>query len=173
MIYVLAYPQFEPEISQSLAAFREVHEPNRAQLVDPHITLVFGLRNTPIENIESLCQRVASANSTISLEFSMVDFLYDPFEKTHKIALRCSIGASPLISLHEQLYDGPHQKELHPGIPYRPHMTIGANADAAKVESVDTAVIGDFPIKAIVKNLSIVSLVDDKLRSISSIPLGA
>lgn len=172
MIYVLAYPQFDTKISLSLATFRKIHEPNRAQLVAPHITLVFGVRNTPVEDIERICRHVATANSAISLEFSMADVSYDPFEKKHKIALLCSVGASPLISLHEQLYDGPHHRELHPDIPYRPHMTVGSNADVSKVERVDVALIGDFPIKAMVKNLSVVSLVGGELHSISSISLG-
>ena len=43
MIYALAYPVFDPSTARAIDAFRTAHEPERARLVAPHVTLVFGL----------------------------------------------------------------------------------------------------------------------------------
>ena len=171
MIYVLAYPQFDAKVSQSLAAFRRIHEPERSQLVAPHITLVFGVRNSSPEDIVTICEQVASNTSPISTEFSKSEVSFDPFEKTYKISLLCAEGASLLTSVHRRLYEGPHRGELDPSIPYRPHMTVGANVNLSELEDADIAAIGVFPIMAVVNSLSVVQLASGELRTISSVEL--
>ena len=171
MIYVLAYPLFDRRVSEALAAFRGLHEPARAQLVAPHVTLVFGVRNSSSEEISNICRRVAATTSVFSTKFSTSELSYDPFEKTHKISLLCAEGANLITSLHEKLYEGPHHDELHPDIPYRPHMTVGANADRSQLKNANTASIGHFPIKAEINSLSVLQLADGKLNAISSIGL--
>jgi len=171
MIYVLAYPQFDTRVSDALAAFRRLHEPVRARLVAPHVTLVFGVRNSSPEEISNICKQVATTTSAISTEFSTCEVSYDPFEKVHKISLMCAKGASLINALHEKLYEGPHNGELRPDIPYRAHMTIGANADRSQLENADTASIGPFPIKAEINSLSVVQLTAGELHAIGSFGL--
>ncbi|MGR3492737.1 MAG: 2'-5' RNA ligase family protein, partial [Shimia sp.] len=59
MIYVLAYPEFEPDIAQDIAAFRVLYEPERAELVPPHLTLVFGVNAAHLPAVEALAVRAA------------------------------------------------------------------------------------------------------------------
>ncbi len=171
MIYVLAYPRFDAAVMQSLDAFRGKHEPARARLVAPHITLVFGVRTTSAEDIAALCAQVARQTKAIATEFASAEISYDPFEKTHKISLLCSKGADLLTALHRKLYEGPHLHEFDPEMPYRPHMTIGASVERSKLHVADTASIGTFPITANIDDLAVVRLINGELQTISTIKL--
>lgn len=173
MIYVLAYPKFEADILRSILTFRSAHEPDRAGLVAPHITLVFGVQNSTPSEIAKHCELVATRTTTISVEFPSWEIVYDPFEKTHKIFLVTSTGTDRVTALHQQLYDGPHRSELHPDMPYKSHMTVATNVDRSVLEAVDVASIGTFPMKATIRSLEVVSLTDSRLSVIGSIPLVA
>lgn len=171
MIYVLAYPNFNEQVTCRLDDFRCIHEPERAKLVAPHVTLVFGVPQKLAEDVVHISRQVANITSPFSLEFLNHEISYDSFEEVHKISLGCSKGANFLISMHEKFYQGPLQDELHVDIPYRPHMTIGANANISKLENVDISTIGSFPIKAEIKSLNVVELSGNKLHTINSIKL--
>lgn len=172
MIYVLAYPHFEIDVSRSLTAFREVHEKKRAKLVAPHITLVFGLADSISQEITALCEQIASQTSVIPIQFSNSEIVYDSFENTNKIFLLTSVGRDSLMTLHDQFYDGSHHKELGHDEPYRPHMTVATNLDRSVIEDIDTTPLGSFPIKSIINSLDVVKLADGKLSTIGSFPLG-
>jgi len=167
MIYVLAYPKFEKHVLRRLDDFRRVHEPERAKLVVPHLTLVFGVKQKFTEDVVGLCEELAGVTSPISLAFSRSEISYDTFENVHKLSLVCNKGAELITALHEKLYQGPHQSERHPDIAYRPHMTVGTNFDVSKLENVDVTTIGQFPIKAEFNHLSVVQLIGKDLRAIA------
>ncbi len=171
MIYVLAYPQFEPRIASQIGTFRSEHEPERAKLVPPHITLVFGVRDADPSHIISLCEGAALTTSQIDVTFDRVEVVEDPFEKTCKLALICSKGGRDLNALHEQLYDGPHRAEFNADNPFRPHMTVATKADRQVIEATDPAPLGAFPIPAIIKGLDVVQLVGGTLTSLASVKL--
>lgn len=172
MIYVLAYPEFAPSTADALATFRAAHEPQRARLVPPHVTLVFGLRNFSAEAMADQCRRIASEARPFKVTFADGEFIHDPLENTHKIALPCVMGADELTMLHERLYDGPQRIELNPTIPYRPHMTIATNSERSVLETISTAVLGPFPLAAQITQLELVQVADGTLSNLSSFPLG-
>lgn len=172
MIYVLAYPTIDPDVSRSLAGFREGHEPERAGLVAPHVTLDFGLRATSSEAILRHCAEVALETAAIFVEFSRREVTFDRFEKMHKVFFVSDLGEDAHIALHWQLHDGPHRTERNADVPYRPHMTVATNADRAHIEEVDTAPIGAVPIKATIGGIEVVRLTDGTLSSIASVPFG-
>ena len=168
MIYVLAYPKFSEQISQRLDDFRSVHEPERARLVAPHLTLVFGVEQKFAEDVVDLCEQVAATTTSISLAFSKSEISYDPFEKVNKISLVCWKGADLITDLHERFYQGLHQNAQRSDVIYRPHMTVGTNFDISKLENVDVSTIGAFPIEAECNRLSIVELNGNELQAIKS-----
>ncbi|MCU0904669.1 MAG: 2'-5' RNA ligase family protein [Tabrizicola sp.] len=171
MIYVLAYPEFEPRVAVNIARFRHTHEPERAKLVEPHVTLVFGLRGVrPLEFVAS-CEEVAVGVPEIEVDFDATEIVHDPFEKTYKLLFLTSSGREVLTALHERLYDGPQRSELHPAIPFRPHMTVATHSDPAIIERLDTAEIGTFPIAGKIRALEIVEMVEKTLVRLRTIPL--
>lgn len=171
MIYVLAYPELPSRVSENIAVFRSSHEPDRARLVEPHITLVFGLRNIRDPDAVGFCEQTVSQLPGISIAFSNSRIDYDPFEEVHKLSLAISVGADRLIALHQSLYDGPHHSQLHPGIPYRPHMTVATNRNRSALEALDTAAIGAFPIAGRVSRLEVVKLAAGTLHTLAAFEL--
>ena len=172
MIYVLAYPEFEPNSARQINHFRSRHEPERAKLVPPHVTLVFGLKDRNPRDILTLCERVVENARRLTIEFTSSELAYDPFEHRHKLLLLCGKGGDALISLHNQIYDGLHRIELKPGIGYRPHMTVATHVDRAIIERLEVVEVGTFPISATINSLEMVELAHGNLNNLASIPFG-
>jgi hypothetical protein len=171
MIYVLAYPEFEPSVAGNIARFRQTHEPEKAKLVRPHVTLVFGLRGVRQLEFVASCEKVAEGVPAIAVDFDSTEIVHDPFEKTFKLFFLNSKGRDALKALHERLYDGPRRSELHPDIPFRPHMTVATHSDRAIIERLDASEIGAFPISGIIRALEVVQQVQETLVRLRTIPL--
>ncbi|MGL4237968.1 2'-5' RNA ligase family protein [Tabrizicola sp.] len=168
---MLAYPEFEPDAAERIDQFRSAHEPERAKVVPPHVTLMFGSRSAPPSEIISRCKSLAEQVSEFEVGLTTVEIVHDPFEKAHKLFLICTEGRRTLISLHEQLYDGPHRAELSPDHPYRPHMTVATNRRREVIELLDLAELGTFPIRGMIRALEVVDFTDGTLRPLQAILL--
>lgn len=171
MIYVLAYPQFEPHCSERIDTFRAKHEPQRAELVPPHVTLVFGVDDAHLNNLTKLVETASTRTPEFRVEFSDSKNEFDPFEQKYKIFLLCGEGSGALTSLHTQLYDGEHRAELSPEHPFRPHMTIASYAERADIEKVSTDSLGSLPIFGKVRSLVLVRFANGRLTTLKSAPL--
>ena len=146
MIYVLAYPVFDQRSAELIRAFREKHEPQRAKLVPPHITLVFGVANEHLETVSGLVDVVSRRSSAVPVAFDSHVTEFDPFEKKHKIFLRCSQGKAAVTLLHNRLYAGAHRSEFSLSHQFKPHMTIGTYNEQTDVDQVDVSAVGQFPM---------------------------
>jgi 2'-5' RNA ligase len=171
MLYVLAYPKFEPLVADRIERFRNAHEPERALLVPPHITLVFGLSTANAAEMLDLCAKTAREVAPLDITFSHGEPSYDPFERTHKLFLMCDTGKDAIISLHRRLYDGPHRSELSADTPYQPHMTIASHSDPACIAALNKDDIGPFPIPGRLQSLNVVKVANEQLTTLQCIPL--
>lgn len=171
MIYVLAFPVFEPDLEHRIAAFRRTHEPERANLVGPHITLVFGLRAVEPLAFADACARAVSQTAEIKVAFSGSRVVHDPHENTYKIFLMVSTGKNQITRVHQSLYDNPLRAQLDPGCPYRPHMTVATHPDRSCLDAIDVGVLGDFPIRGVIRRIEVVELDAGQLRTIRTLAL--
>ena len=171
MNYVLTYPIFDPTTAERIARFRSAHEPERARLVPPHITLVFGLDSQHAPTLAKRCSRLAEQNSAFSVTLTRSEIIFDPFEKAHKLFLICSGGADRLTGLHDCLYKGALQTFLDPDHPFRPHMTVATQQTRQGVENIDHQDLGPLPITARIAALNLVKRVDNTLLPIATFPL--
>ncbi|WP_425037310.1 2'-5' RNA ligase family protein [Primorskyibacter sp. S187A] len=170
MIYVLAYPEFEPFCATRIDDFRAAHEPHRAKLVPPHITLVFGAQSAHAQVITDLALAVADQTQEFPVIFDEHAIEFDPFEQKHKIFLLCGDGAHQVTAMHKQLYEGDHRADLSAAHPFRPHMTIATYAERAQIECVDVADAGDLPLRGTLRALDIVRFSNGTLTSLKKIP---
>ncbi|GGB27457.1 2'-5' RNA ligase family protein [Allosediminivita pacifica] len=170
MIYVLAYPQFEPSVAERIRRFRTENEPARAKLVLPHVTLVFRLMNINPHEFQEHCEAVASRSSQFEVSFVSEEIAHDPFEQTYKLLLVSSSGSSQLAALHEQLYEGAQRAEQKEDIPYRPHMTVATNPDRTLVERLETSSLGGFPLLGTIRALEVLKLENGSLHHLRTIP---
>ncbi|MEM7720712.1 MAG: 2'-5' RNA ligase family protein [Pseudomonadota bacterium] len=170
MIYVLAYPRFEQSCAEHIADFRAIHEPQRAKLVPPHITLVFGSAEKHLEAISHLVEAVSSQTKSFAVSFDDWAVEFDPFEKKHKMFLLCKKGSDEATSLHNRLYEGIHRAELDTAHPFKPHMTIATYNKRAEIEQVDVSFAGELPISAKLRALELVRVVEGKLKVVRTTP---
>lgn len=172
MIYVLAYPQFEPSFAERIRRFRTENEPARAELVPPHVTLVFGLMNIRPHEFLEHCEAVASRSSQFEVSFVSEEITHDPFEQTYKLLLVSSAGSSQLAALHEQLYEGAQRAEQKEDFPYRPHMTIATNPHRTIIERLETSSLGGLPLLGTIRALEVVKLENGRLHHLRTTPFG-
>ncbi|WP_420862392.1 2'-5' RNA ligase family protein [Algirhabdus cladophorae] len=160
MIYVLAYPQFKSNTAQVLERFRAKHEPERAKMVPPHITLAFALRDIDLDLFFDHCQKICASVQPFQITFNQQAVVWDPYENTHKLFLWVGAGAAKLNNLHRRIYDDPNVPAACMDGTFRPHMTIGTNADQKALEGLDAAILSHFPIPARQNGLDVVGLLD-------------
>ena len=172
MIYVLAYPQFEPRVAERIRRFRTENEPARAKLGPPHVTLVFGLMNIRPHEFLAQCEVIADRSSQFEVSFVSEEITHDPFEQTYKLLLISSTGSSQLAALHDRLYEGVQRAERKDDIPYRPHMTVATNPDRTIIERLETSSLGGFPLLGILRALEVVKLENGGLHHLRTIPFG-
>ena len=170
MIYVLAYPRFAPSCAAQIAAFRARHEPQRAKLVPPHITLVFGAADAHLEAIRALVESVSRQTQPFTMSFDAWTSAFDPFEKAHKLFLLCGAGRAAVTALHTRLYDGPHRETLDRAHPFRPHMTIATYDTRAEIDHVEIPFAGDLPFCADLQALELVHLGGGRLTHLKRVP---
>ena len=171
MIYVLAYPKFSASAAAKISAFRKQHEPIKAELVPPHITLVFGSNDAHLEAIEDLVDAVSLQTSKFTVSFDTWVAEYDPFEKKHKVFLVCAVGRENVVELHTRLYEGPHHSDLDPTHPYRPHLTIATKDSRAEIEHLDMTIAEELPLTAELRSLELVHVSDGRLTLLKSASL--
>lgn len=158
-------------MAESLDLFRAAHESQRANLVRPHVTLVFGLKTVQPMEFLAFCTTMTGHVSELAVEFDTTEIVYDHFENSHKLLVKCSIGEPELMALHAKLYDGPHRVERHSELSYRPHMTVATNEDRSVLERLDAGEIGTFPIFGMIKSLAVVEIAAGTLRPLGTIAL--
>lgn len=171
MLYVVAFPQFEPATARRIDAFRAQHEPARARLVAPHLTLMFGVRTTSAQFICALCDQVAQDVPAFDIAFTQSEIVHDPVEGAYKCVLVAGSGYERATALHHRMYAGPHRAELDPRIPYRAHMTVATNDMRDKLAEIDAADLGALPIRSTVDAMHVVRLSEGTLETLCSVPL--
>lgn len=170
VIYVLAYPVFEPNSAERIRAFRTKHEPERAKLVPPHITLVFGVANEHLQTVAGLVDMASGQTKAFPVVFDGYVTEFDSFEKKHKMFLLCGGGNERITSLHNRLYEGAHGLEWSSAHPFEPHMTIATYDERADVERVDISAIGELLIRGKLSALELVRFEDGRLTPLKTVP---
>lgn len=171
MLYVIAVPRFAAPVQEAIARFRARHEPERARLVAPHVTLVFGLRGCDPDSFARFCRRAVGAQARFSVAFDGPDLSFDPVEKVYKLALACTRGHDRILSLHSALYDGPHRSRLRSDLAFRPHMTVATNVRGEALRDIDLAALGRLPISGTIDAVEVVELTATGLRRVARLDL--
>ena len=170
MIYVLAYPNFVRSCAEQVDCFRAKHEPQRAKLVPPHVTLVFGVKDNHLQAVTKLVDTASNQNPEFPVTFDDYAIEFDPFEQKYKIVLYCGEGSKKMTALHKKLYNGLHSVESNSADPYRPHMTIATCDERADIEQIDISSFGKLPITGTLRALELVRFVDGRLTKLITSP---
>lgn len=125
-LYTIAYPVISKKDAEFIRAFRARHDQLRAQMIQPHFTLVFGCVKVPSADFIAHSGRIAGHASAIRFccRYAMVSG--SDKEEAAQVHLVPEEGYSAISRLHDKLYTGPLAAELALNIPYVPHITIGS-----------------------------------------------
>jgi len=170
MIYVLAYPEFKRPDADRIRIFRATHEPHRAELVPPHLTLVFGVKSLHLPAVTELAEAVSRQTHAFHITFDDHAIEFDPFERRHKIFLHCGEGSRQVMDLHNHLYDGEHRAELSTAHPFRPHMTIATCDTRAQIEQVNVSDVGTLPLRGTLRALQVMQWSSGTLSTLKTLP---
>ncbi|MDX8352438.1 2'-5' RNA ligase family protein [Cognatiyoonia sp. IB215182] len=170
MIYVLAYPEFDPLCDKRIHDFRAKQEPHRAKLVPPHLTLVFGVKSEHLSVITELAEAVSRETQAFRITFGDHAIELDPFEQKHKIFLLCGKGGCKVTALHNRLYNGEHHDEFSEKYSFRPHMTVATCDTSAQIERINVSDVGPLPLHATLRALEIVQLSNGALSTLIRLP---
>ncbi|MEX0285258.1 MAG: 2'-5' RNA ligase family protein [Paracoccaceae bacterium] len=165
---MLAYPEFTHDVAAQIDAFRAAHEPDRARMVAPHVTLVFALPDVE-ERTLSKWRDVTASTPAFSVSFAKARPEFDPHEGTHKLFLDCDAGSDELSRLHIALNEAAGASVVPS---YQPHMTVATNRDADRIAALDLSELPPLPFYGQVKQLVAERLEDGMLTTLAQLPLG-
>lgn len=137
-LLVVAYPQLSTADFAWIQAIRERHDPLYS-VIAPHFTLVFPVSEVAQDAFIAHIAARARQVSSIPFTIRCATIVKDAFSPLTHLFLVPDDGNSPLIKLHDALYTRVLADALRLDVPFIPHITIGAHADACACK----AVVGD------------------------------
>jgi 2'-5' RNA ligase len=133
--YTVAFLDIAADDLRWIQRFREQHDPFYATL-DPHFTLVFGIRELPEDLYLTHVAQVARLARPIDFtcRYAMVK-ADDPDDSVY-IFLVPDEGNAQISRLHDHLYGGPFAPYLRLGSAYIPHITIASMKDIGHAQAL-------------------------------------
>ncbi|MAM77094.1 2'-5' RNA ligase family protein [uncultured Tistrella sp.] len=174
MLYVLCLPRFAAADADRIDAFRRRHEPARATLVPPHLTLVFGAAMACRPALETALAAVAATEPAFDLTLGDPHTHLDDRRREYAFYLRALDGTGPLARLHAALHDGPGLPTRRPDTSFDPHLTLTGAPGADPVTAAAAAFAADawpLPVRGHVDAVEIVQLLEGRLDRLTRVPL--
>lgn len=174
MLYVLCLPRFAAADADRIDAFRRRHEPARATLVPPHLTLVFGTAMACRPVLETALAALAATEPTFDLTLGDPHTHLDDGRREYAFYLRALDGTVPLTRLHAALHDGSGLPTRRPDTPFDPHLTLTGAPEAGPVTAAAAAFAADawpLPVRGHVDAAEIVQLLEGRLDRLTRVPL--
>lgn len=165
----MIFPEFEN--MEIIDEIREKYDP-LAQLVRPHITLVF-----PFEN-EMSNSKIADILTVRLRNIKPFEIVLNGITKQEDrfgnyLFVEVQEGAKEICSIHQILYDNEF-RELDLGLPYKPHMTIGklrtagalskAYEEMKHMDQTFKTVVNKISVEMIGKNDDSIIIIEKHLR---------
>lgn len=169
--YVLAFPSLSAVDKQCIQNIRQAYDP-QFKLLDPHVTLVFGLPDADETALITHVQTAVHHHAPIHLTLRCATVVQDAFSKQYHTFLVPDEGHSQLVKLHDALYTGLLTPELRLDIPYIPHITIATFSEASQSKNLaDSLNQQNLQITSHITTLSILKFNHLKRQTIMEIPL--
>ncbi len=170
-LLVVAYPRLSTADLAWIQAIRERHDPYYS-LVAPHFTLVFPVDTVAHDTFVTHITTQARLASRIPFTIRCAMIVKDTFIPLTHLFLVPDDGNSALIKLHDALYTHILADALRLDVPFIPHITIGAHADARECKAVaDDINRQNIQIRGQVETLDIVAYENTSITPIRCIAL--
>lgn len=131
--FVVAFPDWPPAIRARIAAVRAAHDP-QADLIAPHLTLVFGVRGITEAAWAHHLRRAVAGVTPFDIRLGAL--------RLHREGPRGWVcwsvddGTPALHRLHAALHTGPLAGAHDPARPFDPHVTLASGPDLAALQAL-------------------------------------
>jgi len=126
--YTVAYLSIPEVQMQWIQDFRQKHDPHFT-VVEPHFTLVFGVRDVEESAYFDHIALVARSARPIQFRCTYAMLGVDDIDDTAYVSLVPNEGNAEVSLLHDQLYRGLLRSYHRLEFPYIPHVTIASTKD--------------------------------------------
>lgn len=168
---VLVYPQISTEDFDMIQSIREQHDQKYFDVVDPHITLVFGTdkinANELVEHVHAKLRDMKAFH----LKFDFAKVVEDDSKDFFHAFLFPSDGFEEINAMHDTLYTDILESELRHDIPFIPHLGIGTGNEEGMNALVSQLNKSQISVEGTAKEATIVNYDGNKVSNHLSIPL--
>jgi 2'-5' RNA ligase len=172
-LYTVAYPSVPESQMKWIQEFRMKHDPHYT-VVDPHFTLVFGVRDVEESAYLTHVDAVGKRSQTVSFRCKYAMLGADDIDATAYVFLVPDEGNSAISLLHDELYRGLLQPYHRLEYPYIPHIGIAAVKDFRQAKALcDELNTAGVHVEGRLTSLSTGVLRNGKLHTLRTFPLAA
>lgn len=171
-LVVITYPVWSSQDRSRIDALRSEHDPLRAGVVDPHLTLVSPTASLQVDALQEHTRSHAEAFGPITLLLDRLDVVEDDSGAFFHTFLVPTIGYEQVVALHDALYRPPLDAELRRDIEYVPHVGVGTGARTAMIALAEQLRREGVTIPARLKELTIARYDGTKVHDLVTVPLG-
>lgn len=172
-LYTVAYLEIPETQVNWIQEFRREHDPY-FEVVDPHFTLVFGVRGVEQDTYLDHIATAARETKPISFHCKYAMLGADDVDDTAYVFLVPDIGNSDISLLHDRLYRGVLEPFHRLEFPYIPHIGIAAMKDFKKAKGLcDELNRGGVHVQGRLGSITTGVLRDGKLAHVQTFQLAA
>jgi len=172
-LYTVAYLEVPENQMNWIQEFRREHDPHYA-VVDPHFTLVFGVRD--VQQAAYLDHIATVARSTRPLTFHCKYAMLgaDDIDDTAYVFLVPDDGNADISMLHDKLYRGLLEPFHRLEFPYIPHITLASMKDFKRAKRLCDDLNGrGVHVQGRIVSITTGAIRDGKLRHVQAFELAA
>ena len=168
----LIYPVISSRDFNSIQTIRKQHDPKYYNVVDPHITLVFGTDKLDEDGLVEHIRNKLNSFKTFKLNFDSTKVVEDDSKEFFHAILVPSDGFVEINQLHDTLYTDKLESELRHDIPFIPHIGVGNSKNKDEMEALVKRLKDDrFLATGVADKITVVTYDGIKVNNYISIPL--
>lgn len=172
-LFVVAYPEISTQDRAWIEDIRRDSDPNACRIA-AHFTLAFAIEGISAEDIRDHLRSFARNESQIAFTCRHVMIGQDHAKPLFHVFLVPEEGFAAINLLRERPHHGVLHDHLRPEIPYTPHITLGAGADAGAIRDQCRALNDQRSlVRGVLCALTLVEATAETVREIESLPLSA
>lgn len=170
-----SYVAFFPELDENhwIHGFRAQHDP-KANLVAPHMTLVFPQNLLPPTELENHAEQVVATLPKFKVHLRSALVIPEDTKSTqaNHIFLVPDEGFTDIVHLHDLLYSTKLKTTLRSDLPFVPHLTIGSDLPLEDAEELVEGLLGKgIDLEFSVGRLHVVEILDPLKNRVLRKPL--
>jgi 2'-5' RNA ligase len=170
-LYTVGYLEIPASQTQWLQAFRQQNDPHY-RVVEPHFTMVFGVRDLDEAIYLSHIEAVTRASRAIPFRCQYAMLGADDIDDTAYVFLVPNAGNAEISLLHDALYRGVLEPYHRLEFPYIPHVTIASTKDFKQAKLMcDQLKHSGVLIQGRISSLTTGVLRDGVLQTLRTFPL--